>query len=193
MWEEIALRMETFMHQKLGIHHVKIPALRMKYFEEYGTTLRGLQANYAIDAEAYLSYVHDIPVHEYLKPNKALQSLFMRLPQPKWILTNSDQNHAKRVLSNLGVEEYIHGIFGVTEMDYHSKPDPFVFSRALELTGTSSPNECLFVDDIPRNLIPAQEMGFITVRVGKDGKHPTAQYQIPSIENLAEAVPELLK
>lgn len=191
MWDEIANRMETYMNQVLGIPRQLIPNLRKTYFEKYGTTLRGLQINYEIDPEEYLAYVHDIPVSDFIQPDIKLRKILRELHQPKWILTNSDKNHSKRVLSALGIEDLFRDILGVTDMNFHSKPDSYVFNRALEFAGNPSPNKCLFVDDIPKNLAPAKEMGFITILVGNRQDNLNTHFSIASIHDLKKAMNNL--
>ena len=45
------------------------------------------------------------------------------------------------------------------------KPDPRIYSLACTRLGVA-PHECVFLDDIGRNLKPAQAMGMRTIRVG---------------------------
>jgi len=191
MWEKIAARMEMYMHQVLGIPKNDILELRKKYFKKYGTTLKGLQTNFTIDPEDYLSFVHDIPVGAFIKRDESLRQILDTLPQSKWILTNSNKEHAMRVLTALGVEDQFKDIFGVAEMQYHNKPDPYVFQKALENAGGIPPSKCLFVDDIPQNLVPAWEMGFTTVLVGNNPKNFATHYSIDRIHDLPDALPIL--
>lgn len=191
MWEEIATRMESYMHDILGISRPQIPALRTSYFQTYGTTLRGLQANYTFDAEEYLRFVHDIPVSSYLKPDPGLKEMLSNLPQSKWILTNSDRNHAQRILEALGLLEQFDGVFGVQEFNFLPKPQPAVFQKALEFTGNPNPRECIFIDDIPHNLTPAHQMGFTTVLVGSKLSNAFTDYHIGKLHDLSGALPEL--
>ena len=68
LWNTIAQRMQDYMVEKLGIPADRADTIRRSYFEKYGTTLRGLQANYQVDAVDFLRYVHDIPLDQVLKP-----------------------------------------------------------------------------------------------------------------------------
>ena len=188
LWNLIAERMEIYMHEKLDIPRESVPSIRQNYFKTYGTTLGGLLANHSIDPEDYLSFVHDVPVSDYIKKDDGLREMLTDLPQSKWILTNSDKNHSKRVLSALGVEDLFTGILGVSDMDYHNKPDPYVFEKALATTGNPSPKACLFADDIPKNLVPAWEMGFVTVLVGNNEMTKAAMYQIQEINDLPQVL-----
>jgi putative hydrolase of the HAD superfamily len=186
LWDKIAERMEIYMHQVLHIPESEIPTMRKRYFDEYGTTLSGLLANYSLNPEEYLSFVHDVPVTDFIKPNGKLRQMLTTLPQPKWILTNSDKNHATRVLLALGIEDLFEDVLGVSDLNFHCKPDPYVFEQALKSAGNPSPKDCLFADDLPKNLIPAWEMGFVTVLVGDREPNHAATYHIKQINNLAE-------
>ncbi len=55
LWLEIRSRMEQYMHERLGLPEDKIPELRQIYLEKYGTTLRGLQHEFQIDAVAVIT------------------------------------------------------------------------------------------------------------------------------------------
>lgn len=188
LWDLIAERMEIYMHQVLDIPKDIIPSLRQAYFRKYGTTLGGLLANHSVDPEDFLSFVHDVPVREYIKPDEDLREILTKLPQIKWILTNSDRNHSNRVLTALGVADLFTGILGVSDMDFHNKPDPYVFEKALAAAGNPSPEACLFADDLPQNLVPAQEMGFMTVLVGDGEKNHAAMHHIQAINDLPKVL-----
>jgi putative hydrolase of the HAD superfamily len=188
LWDLIAEKMEIYMHQVLDIPEEIIPGMRREYFKKYGTTLGGLMANHTIDPEDFLAFVHDVPVSDYIQANENLREMLTRLPQSKWILTNSDKNHAKRVLKVLGVEDLFTGILGVSDLDFHNKPDPYVYEKALVVAGNPSPNACLLADDIPKNLIPAWKMGFVTVLVGNHEKNEAVMYQIQEINELPQVL-----
>jgi putative hydrolase of the HAD superfamily len=193
LWDAISSKMNHYMETRLAIPPEEVPGLRQNYFRDYGTTLRGLQVHHEVDAEDYLAYVHDVPVSEYIKPDPALQEILQALPFPKWILTNSDRNHARRILAALGVEDQFEGIIDVLAAEYHPKPEPFVFEKALALAGDPNPESVIFLDDIPKNLVPAKEMGFITIMVGdREGVHG-ADFQIETIHDLPQVVAEVLK
>ena len=65
------------MYERIGLSWEEIPQLRQAYYENYGTTLRGLQQHYQVDAEDYLAYVHDLPLEDYLEPDPELRELLL--------------------------------------------------------------------------------------------------------------------
>ncbi len=83
LWKAIKGRMNEYMREKMNIPADKIPELREKYFMQYGTTMRGLQANHNINSDDFLAYVHDLPLGNYLTPDPAtLNHRFAPDPQP---------------------------------------------------------------------------------------------------------------
>ena len=58
---------------------------RRVYLHRYGTTLGGLMAEHDVDARDYLTFVHDIPVGEYLEPSPALSAMLDEIPTLKAI------------------------------------------------------------------------------------------------------------
>ncbi|MEJ2757299.1 MAG: pyrimidine 5'-nucleotidase [Anaerolineales bacterium] len=188
IWEEIAARMEQFMHEKLNLPPAEIPGLRQTYYQQYGTTLSGLRNNYQIDEEEYLKYVHDVPLHQYLNPDIKLRKLLIKLPLQKWIFTNSDQAHAERVLNTLNIKDLFEGILDITRFNYMNKPDQKVYQLALDAIGNPLPETCVFVDDSPINLSPAKQMGMTTILVGNKPKNEFIDHQIPNIYDLTSVL-----
>lgn len=192
LWGAIRERMSRFMREQVGLPEEEIPELRRRYFETYGTTLRGLQIHHSVDPEAYLAYVHDLPLDSFLAADARLRKLLLSLPQPKWIFTNADAQHARRVLSSLCLSECFQGIIDVQALQYACKPEPTAYLRAMQIAGETDPRRCLMADDSARNLAPAFELGFTTVLVGSGEAHPAAHYSMPSLLDLRQVLPELL-
>ena len=191
LWDAIRDRMNAYMQKIIDLPLPEIISLRQGYLEKYGTTLRGLQAHFKVDRDEYLAFVHDLPLEEYINPDPQLRTLLDSLPQRRWIFTNSDNNHAMRVLKILGVADCFHGIIDIRAIDFACKPDKIAYQRALELTGENDPKQCIIFDDSTRNLAPAHEMGFYTVLVGKNGAQASADRTITSLHELKDSMPEL--
>jgi putative hydrolase of the HAD superfamily len=192
LWDAIRGRMSRYMSERLGLPEQDVPALRRMYFETYGTTLRGLQLHHGVDADEYLAYVHDLPLKDYLEPAPRLREMLLSLPQPRWIFTNADANHATRVLEVLGLAGCFSGIIDLRAREFVCKPELEAYLLALELAGEPRPADCLLLDDSPSNLAPAYRMGFSTVLVSLDGRsHPAAMHTIPNLLELPHVMPEL--
>lgn len=174
VWQQIKERIGLYMSDRLRISVEQVPSLRRSLFEQYGTTLRGLQANYTFEVADFLAFVHDVPLTDYLQPNPALRSVLEAVPVRKFIFTNADVNHAKRVLSVLQVENCFDGIIDVMAIDPYCKPMPQSFAIALKTAGEPDPQRCAMIDDLPRTTRAAREQGLYAILYGAAGPHPDA-------------------
>ena len=173
LWEEIGKRIARFMIERLDISPVEVDDRRQKYFHDYGTTLRGLMTDFpGVDADDYLAYVHDVDLARWIAPNPALAAMLAALPQPKAIFTNSDAAHTGRVLNCIGVAQHFDAIVDIRAMGFENKPLPRSYEILLERIETPAA-ECVLIDDLLRNLLPARELGMTTILVG-DGHAPDA-------------------
>jgi putative hydrolase of the HAD superfamily len=142
-------------------------ALRERYFVKYGTTLSGLVAERSIDVEAYLNFVHDVPVADYLLPSSDLAAMLDRIPLRKAIFTNAPLTYGTRVLERLGVIDHFDYLVGIQEVGLRSKPQPEAYQRTLALLDVE-PQACILVEDRAQNLPPAKELGMTTILVDAD-------------------------
>ncbi|MGB2911364.1 MAG: pyrimidine 5'-nucleotidase [Anaerolineales bacterium] len=192
LWDAIGARMNRYMVERVGLPEGEVPLLRRHYFETYGTTLRGLQRHHKVDSDDYLAFVHDLRLRDYLQPEPEFRHLLLSLPQRCWIFTNADSEHAKRVLTILGLGECFNGIIDVKAMDFACKPEAEAYQRALNLAGSPAPEECVLIDDSLLNLKAARDLGMMTILVRSDAnEHPAATYTIPNLAVLRRTVPIL--
>jgi pyrimidine 5'-nucleotidase len=192
LWAAIRQRMTDYMAERLGLPPATIPRLREQYYMTYGTTLRGLQKHHTVDTDDFLQYVHDVPVDKFLQPLPELKALIESLPQKRWIFTNADEAHARRVLRALRLEECFSGIVDGRATNFACKPEPQAYRLAMQMAGESDPRRCVMLDDSPRNLAPAHTLGFATVLVGSPAS-PDMPFTcaIPRVLDLPQAMPEL--
>ena len=191
LWEAIRVRMTDYLRDPLGFHPNEIQDIRQSYYENYGTTLRGLQTHHEVDENDYLAYVHDLPLEEYISPDPQLRKMLESLPQKKWIFTNADADHAKRVIRVLDIDDCFSGIIDVRALGFLCKPDHQAYQRALDLAGEPDPHQCVMLDDSLRNLKPAHQAGITTVLVGQAGEHPEATYSIKNLKDLPRVFSQL--
>jgi putative hydrolase of the HAD superfamily len=184
LMKAIGERINRYMELKLGMERGLVEELRHNYYEQYGTTMRGLQIHYGVDPQDYLAYVHDIPVEDYISPNEALEEALSRIEAEKVIFTNASKEHALRVLRALGVEHHFSRIIDIRALGYACKPEQEAYERLLEILGAKE-EECIIVDDSARNLRPAKELGMITVLVG-DGPKEGVDFSIKEAADVGE-------
>lgn len=172
LWLAIKERMNIYMRDRMGFDPAEIPTVREKYFREYGTTLRGLQANHQINVDDFLAFVHDLPLRDYLTPDPTLRPVIASIPTRKWIFTNADVSHARRVLAALELDDLFEFIVDINELSPYCKPMPESFAIAQELADEPDPRKCVMIDDLSRTTRAALDAGMASILYGTD--EPTA-------------------
>lgn len=182
VWQMIRSRINHYMLNVMHLPSQDVPILRQHLWEQYGTTLRGLQVEFGVEMDAYLDFVHDVPLENILTPDAELNLLLTSLPHRKFIFTNAHARHAQRVLALLDISQHFEDIIDIYTLQPYCKPQVEAFTKSLEIIG-ESPTKCLLIDDSPNNLKTAQTLGMGTVCVGKH-HHPGSPH-IDSILDLA--------
>ncbi len=191
LWAAMRERINLYMRERLGFTPDQIEIVREKYFQEYGTTLRGLQANYNVDMDDYLAFVHDVPLEEYLRPDPRLRAALEAVRARKFIFTNADCAHAGRVTRALGLEGVFEACIDVHAIAPYCKPMPEAFEKALAAAGNPDPRACVLLDDQARITRAARALGMYTVLVGRDDPGPDADLALPSLTDLPRYLPNL--
>lgn len=174
LWGILKARMNDYMRERMHIPEADISHLREKYFTQYGTTLRGLQAHHEIDTQDFLAYVHDVSLKDYLTPDPLQRSVIASLPARKLVFTNADVSHAERVLAALQLEGLFDSIVDVNAVAPYCKPMPESFAIAMRAAGESDPSRCVMIDDLPRTTRAAKAFGLFGILYGQDKTHPDA-------------------
>ncbi|MEM7033464.1 MAG: pyrimidine 5'-nucleotidase [Chloroflexota bacterium] len=164
LMDAVLKRIITFMIETLNIPPDDAHLMRQRYYQQYGTTVRGLVEEQHIDPQPFLDFIHDIDPKEFFGASPPLNHLLTLIPLPKVIFTNSDRVHSERVLQTLQVRSHFEEIIDIQTVNYKSKPDPLAYQRALQILDV--PAECcIMVEDSPRNLLPAKDLGMTTILV----------------------------
>jgi len=181
-------RMTAFVARELGIDLDEANALRVKYWKQYGTTLRGMMLHHGMQPEAFLHDVHDINAHEILSQDKALDQALARLPGRKVIHTNGIREHADRILGTLAIAHHFEAVYDIRFNQYIPKPCQQTLAMLIEAEA-ATPERTLVVDDMPDNLQVAKALGCTTVMIGHaaDGRwdfHVPKFHQLPKVLGL---------
>jgi pyrimidine 5'-nucleotidase len=166
LWQAIKNRMNDYMRERMNIPADEIPALREKYYMQYGTTLKGLQKHHQVNVDDYLAYVHDLPLGNYLTPDIAQRSVITLLPTRNLIFTNADIHHAERVLAALNLRDLFPTIVDVNTVAPYCKPMPESFDIAMKAAGETDPSRCVMIDDLPRTTRAAKSAGMFSILFG---------------------------
>lgn len=184
-------RINDYMRQVTGLSDDEVEALRQHYLHQYGTSLRGLQANYQVDVEDFMAYVHDVQADKLLQPDPELDAMLGRLPQRKIIFTNGSAQHAENVLRALGVRHHFDKILDVHDFDLEPKPAEQAYDALLRHLA-HPPQQALYLDDRPENLLPAMRRGLSVVLVTENGAAPpTGSARIHTVLELEKLLAEL--
>ncbi|BAT90736.1 hypothetical protein LR48_Vigan238s004000 [Vigna angularis] len=124
--QQIAMNIEEYMIQKLGIDADKVAELNVPLYKTYGTTMAGLKAiGYDFEIDEYNSFVHGrLPYDVLLKPDPVLRGILQSLPIRKIIFTNADSNHAISALKILGLEDCFERIISFDTLNPSNNTNP---------------------------------------------------------------------
>jgi len=164
------LRMTDFIVRTLHISNDEANALRMSYWRQYGTTLRGLMLHHGVEPEIFLHDVHDIQAHELLQKNARLDAALSHLPMRKVIHTNGIAEHAERILASLGIRHHFSAIYDIRFHDYLPKPCKQTLQMLLDKEGIAA-EQTWVVDDMEDNLAVAQALGAQTCWISSAEKN----------------------
>lgn len=184
-------RIGAFMTQKINIPPDDVSTQRHAYNQKYGTTLRGLMTEYDIDPIDFLEFVHDINPADFLGPSPPLDHMLAAIPLQKIIFTNADTPHCERILNTLRVRDHFEMVIDIRARNYKNKPDPSAYHFVLDVLGVSG-HQCIMVEDSPRNLIPAKDLGMTTILVDSDAQSSAIDYIVPTIFHVGEVLEKIL-
>jgi putative hydrolase of the HAD superfamily len=190
LMQEVGRRIQSWLCNHLGLTWEEAAAVRRDYFLRYGTTLGGLIALHNVDTREYLTFVHDIPVNEYLDPDPDLATMLDSVPLRKAIYTNGTSTHGWRVLQALRVADRFEQVIGVEEVGLRNKFSRDAYEHMLALLSARGP-ECIMVEDTVRNLRPAKDLGLTTVLVSVDGSSRSSGVPGADVDFLVESVLEV--
>lgn len=180
---EMGNRMTAFVAELLNLPLDEANKVRKYYFQKYGTTLRGLMTEHAVEPDVYLEKVHSFDLAP-IAPCGVTRDCLEELPGRKLIFTNAPRGFAARMATHLGIDHCIDGIFGVEDSNYIPKPAPEtydLFCKALQVNPKTS---CMF-EDMEINLRPAHDIGMTTVWLHRRNE-PVAQ---DHIHHIVEHIP----
>jgi len=184
LFSQIDVKMRGFIAEFLGLELEDAYALQKRYFETYGTSMRGLMDLHGLEPAAFLEHVHDIDL-SVLDPAPLLERALAALPGRKFVFTNASTAHAHRVLGRLGVGHHFLEIFDIVAADYRPKPEPEIY-RTLIDRHEIDPRTTVMVEDMARNLLPAAALGMTTVWIHNGSELGTLGADAGHIDHVVE-------
>jgi len=191
--DALSQRMHCYMVHKLGVPADDVSTKRRNYYQQHGTTLAGLMEEFRVDPQEFLTYVHDLDPGDFFGASPPLAHMLAEIPLQKIIFTNADSDHSERVLNTLQVRLHFEQIIDIHTLEYKNKPNPLAYQQVLSLLRTSG-EQCIMVEDTPRNLIPAKDVGMTTILVDNKDNTPSIaiDYVVPTVFHVGQVVKNLL-
>lgn len=118
---------------------------------------------FGTDYDDYINFVYDVRPQDYLTRDPELSRVLTALPQKKFIFSNSNLPHIRRVLDFLGITGCFDDFFYL-EKDLIVKPDRRAFEKVVTNTGCVY-QDSLLVDDVERNLAAGRALGMQTLKI----------------------------
>jgi len=192
---QVSKRMTMFISERLKMDVEEAKKLQTNYFYKYNTSLNGLMIHHDIPPEEFLKYVHTIDL-SFMKEDKILRNELEKLDMKKFIFTNGSAEHAKNILTHLGVYDLFgrDKVFDIKDAGYVPKPEAKTFDLMVEKFELN-PKETIYIEDIAKNLSIGYERGCTTVWLINDehfGKLDSDKdYVSHKIENLSLFLKEI--
>ena len=192
---QVSKRMTMFISERLKMDVEEAKKLQTNYFYKYNTSLNGLMIHHDIPPEEFLKYVHTIDL-SFMKEDKILRNELEKLDMKKFIFTNGSAEHAKNILTHLGVYDLFgrDKVFDIKDAGYVPKPEAKTFDLMVEKFELN-PKETIYIEDIAKNLSIGYERGCTTVWLINDehfGKIDSDKdYISHKIENLSLFLKEI--
>ena len=158
---QVSKLMTKYISEKLSVTMKEAKELQTNYFYKYNTSLNGLMIHHDIPPKEFLKYVHDIDL-SFMKKDLILRDNLKNLDMRKLIFTNGSKEHAKNVLSHLGIDDLFEDIFDITDAEYRPKPAPEAFDLMIKKFNIDA-KDTIYIEDIAKNLSIGKERGCTTV------------------------------
>ena len=192
---QVSKRMTMFISERLKIDISTAKQLQTDYFYKYNTSLNGLMIHHKIPPEEFLEYVHDIDL-SFMKEDKIMRNELENLDLKKFIFTNGSAEHAKNILTHLGIYDLFgrDKVFDIKDAGYIPKPEAKTFDLMVKKFNIN-PEETIYIEDIAKNLSIGYKRGCMTVWLINDehfGKIDSDKdYISHKIENLSLFLKEI--
>ena len=129
LFDQIDERMCSYIANFLKTSEPEAHKVQKRYFQEHGTSLRGMMENHKMDPIPYLEYVHKIDLSAIIRDDQ-MEKALDKLPGRKIVFTNAAASYAEKVLERLGIAHHFEDVFDIVAANFIPKPAPW-FINAL--------------------------------------------------------------
>ena len=167
--EDCQCRVYDFFCHKLNVSREEAQDISKRLLQKYPYESQGVEKELGISEEEFIEYICRTDVNS-LKENKELATALAKLPQRKFIFTDSTVSHSLDVLNKIGIRA------DVFEKIYDAKQGGYVYKQGVEAFKKFCefckiyPEESLMFEDSCKSLSLAKEAGFKTVQISENGQ-----------------------
>jgi putative hydrolase of the HAD superfamily len=182
-------QINDYLKREFSLDETEANAMRHRFWERYGTTLKGLMRHYGTDPRRFLRETHAFPelagmvVHE-----NALHHALARLGGRKLVFSNAPRHYVEEVIRAVGVGRFFDAVYTIESTRFRPKPALQGFQVLLR-SHNLDPHRCAMVDDALENLRAAKRLGMSTVWVCDEKRRvPYVDLRVASITELPRLV-----
>ncbi len=189
--DAVDAKVRDFFKCKLHLNEAEAIRLIKDIRQRYPYDVEALDKEFPFSKKEFMNFICDVDV-SFLPRNKKLNELLKKLPQRKFIITDSIIKHVHDVLKAINVDEdSFEDIFDGHAMNYVFKHDSQCFVNFLRRYNLKA-RDCLLFEDNPDNLCAAKSVGLATVLISPE---PTKKYSFidQSFPDIVTALATLAK
>ncbi len=161
MHGEVDELLGSFVSEFLAVDRTEARRIQKAYFHEFGMTLCGLIVNHDLDPEIYFRHMLRADLST-IGPDPALVEAIAALEGRKVVYSNAPSAHVKQVLEQIGLTPHVDAVHDIEAAGFTPKPARTAYVELCRRYAIA-PGRAVMIDDIPRNLKPAAEIGMTTV------------------------------
>jgi putative hydrolase of the HAD superfamily len=161
MHGEVDELLGSFVSRFLGVDRTEARRIQKAYFHEFGMTLCGLIERHGLDPEEYFEHMLRADLSA-IGPDPELVAAIAALDGRKVVYSNAPSAHVRQVLEQIGLAPQIDAVHDIEAAGFTPKPARSAYEELCRRHDIA-PERAVMVDDIPRNLEPAAEIGMTTV------------------------------
>lgn len=165
-YREVKERGIRFIAEKLKVSPDEAAKIRERLSKDFDNNIsNGLEERYGVLRKEYFDSAWGIDPAKYFPPDPRLRKVLAEIKTKKVVLTTAPRIWVERALTHLGVLDLFDAVYPDEGDAAVHKPDPKAYLNVLSTFGVS-PERALVVEDEPRSLRIAKELGMSTALVG---------------------------
>ncbi len=163
-------KMNSYIQNLLNINEFEADKIRQDYWMNYGSTLKGLMKNYAVNPNHFLNKTHSINnFNDLIFPATNLIKILSSLNGRKILFTNAPKVYALTIVNHCKIGKYFEDFHFIENSNFNGKPSKETMRKFL---AKYKIERAYFVDDERENLKVAKQLGIRTIWIHKSIKKP---------------------